>query len=82
MQVTATKSTQIIILELLHGNTFSAWEDIFVNPFGSDVIGPNQLYIGTGAGQSTCSGTIRGFPPGKYNCFVNPLLVFVFCCVY
>ena len=35
---------------------FSPWEDFFVNPFGSDIISPNQLckctcmYIGTGAG--------------------------------
>ena len=35
-----------IILELmnpLHRNKFSPWEDFFVNPFGSDVISPNQL---------------------------------------
>ena len=46
MQVIATKSIHIIILELmnlLHGNKFSPWEDFFVNPFGSDVISPNQL---------------------------------------
>ena len=46
MQVTATKSIHIIIQELinlLHGNKFSSWEDFFVNPFGSDVISPNQL---------------------------------------
>ena len=41
MQVIATKSIHIIILELmnlLHGNKFSPWEDFFINPFGSDVI--------------------------------------------
>ena len=46
MQVIATKSIHIIILELmnlLHGNKFSPWEDFFVNPFSSDVISPNQL---------------------------------------
>ena len=26
------------------GKRFSPWEDFFVNPFGSDVISPNQLY--------------------------------------
>ena len=46
MQVTAIKSIHIIIQELmnlLHRNKFSPWEDFFVNPFGSDVISPNQL---------------------------------------
>ena len=46
LQVIATKSINIIIQELmnlLHGNKFSPWEDFFVNPFGSDVINPNQL---------------------------------------
>ena len=46
LQVIATKSIHIIIQELmnlLHGNKFSPWEDFFVNPFGSDVINPNQL---------------------------------------
>ena len=40
MQVTATKSIHIIQerMNLLHRNTFSPWEDLFVNPFGSDVI--------------------------------------------
>ena len=54
-------------MTLLHGNKFSPWEDFFVNPFGSDVINPNQLhvckctcmYISTGAGRSTCSGTMK-----------------------
>ena len=68
MQVIATKSVHIIIQELmnlLHGNKFSPWEDFFVNPFGADVISANQLckctcmYIGTGAGQSTSSGTME-----------------------
>ena len=68
MQVIVTKSIHIIVQELmnlLHGNKFSPWEDFFVNPFGSDIISPNQLCkctcmcIGTGSGQSTCSGTMR-----------------------
>ena len=66
-------------MNLLHGNQFSPWEDFFVNPFGSDVISPNQLrkctcmYIGTGAGRSTCSGIMK-LAPGKHNCFVNLML--------
>ena len=72
MQVTATKSIHIIIQELmnlLHRNKFSPWKDFFLNPFGSDVISPNPLhvckctctcmYISTGAGRSTCSGTMK-----------------------
>ena len=46
MQAIATQSVHIIIQELmnlLHGNTFSPWEDFFVDPIGSDVISPNQL---------------------------------------
>ena len=46
MQVIATKLIHIVMQELmnlLHGNKFSPWEDFFVNPFGSDVISPNQL---------------------------------------
>ena len=31
------------LMDLLHGNKFSPWEDFFVNPFGSDAISPNQL---------------------------------------
>ena len=59
MHVISTKLKYIIIQELmnlLHGNKFSPWDDFFVNPFSSDVINPNQLctctctYIGTGAG--------------------------------
>ena len=70
IQVTATKSIHIIIRELmnlLHRNKFSPWEDFFANPFGSDVISPNQLckctcmYLSTGAGRSTCSGTMKRF---------------------
>ena len=32
---------------MLHRNRFSQapWEDFFVNPFGSEVIIPNQLYV-------------------------------------
>ena len=75
-----SKSIHIIIQELmnfLHGNKFSTWEDFFVNPFSSDVIS-NQLctctcpYIGTGAGRSTCSGTmnLNRFCSWEDNCFV------------
>ena len=59
-------------MNLLHGNKFSPWEDFFINPFGSDVISPNQLckctwmYIGTGSGRSTCSGTMK-FAPGLFH---------------
>ena len=30
---------------MLHRNKFSPWEDFFVNPFSSEVISPNQLYV-------------------------------------
>ena len=46
MQLIATKSIHIIIQELMNlldGNTFSPWENFFINPFGSDAISPNQL---------------------------------------
>ena len=49
-------------MNLLHGNKFSPWEDFFVNPFGSDVINPNQLCKCTcmySAGRSTCGGTMK-----------------------
>ena len=72
MQVAATKSIHIIIRELmnlLRRNKFSFREDFFVNPFGSDVISPKHLctcmYISTGAGRSTCSGTIVHYN-GRY----------------
>ena len=64
MQGIGTKSIHIM-MNLLHGNKFSPQEDFFINPFSSDVISPNQLcnftcmYIGTGSGQSTCSGTMK-----------------------
>ena len=67
----AGHSYKIIIIQelmnLMHGNKFSPWGDFFVNPFGSDVMSPNQLckctcmYIGTGACRSTCSGTMKRF---------------------
>ena len=51
------KNQYTLILELmnlLHRNTFSPREDFLINPFGSDVISPNQLRkctcIGTGIG--------------------------------
>ena len=37
------KNQILELMNLLHRNTFSPWEDFFVNPFGSDVISPNQL---------------------------------------
>ena len=40
---------------------------LFVNPFGSDV---TCMYIGTGSGQSTCSGTMKLISPGEYS-FIN-----------
>ena len=65
-------------MNLLHGNKFSPWEDFFVNPFSSEAISPNQLctcictYIGAGAGQSTCSGTMNLY---RFCCFLNPLIL-------
>ena len=65
MQVIATHTVILELMNLLHGNTFSPWEDFFVNPFSSDVISPNQLckctctYNCTGAGPNTCSGTMN-----------------------
>ena len=32
-------------MNLLNRTKFSPWEDFFINPFGSDVISPNQLYV-------------------------------------
>ena len=39
------KNQILELMNLLHRNMFSPWEDFFVNPFGSDVISPNQLYV-------------------------------------
>ena len=67
-------------MNLLHGNKLSPWEDFFVNTFSSEAISPNQLctcicmYIGAGASQSICSGTMN-LTPGKYSCFPNPLIL-------
>ena len=62
-------------MNLLHGNKFSPWEDFFVNPFGSDVINPNQLCKCTCMyrcwSKHMCGGTMKKFTPGKYNCFIN-----------
>ena len=64
LQVIATNIIQEL-MNLLHGNKFSPWQDFFINPFGSDVINPNQLckcsymYVCTGAGRSTCGGTMK-----------------------
>ena len=41
----ALQNQYTLILEqmnLLHRNKFSPWKDFFVNPFGSDVISPNN----------------------------------------
>ena len=62
LQVIATKSIHIIIQELmnlLHGNKFSPWEDFFVNPFGSVLTNYVSVHVCTGAGRSTCGGTMR-----------------------
>ena len=40
------KSIHIIVQELMNlldGSRFSPWENFSVNPFGSNVISPNQL---------------------------------------
>ena len=72
MQVTATKSLHIIIQELM--NLFCLGE-FFHNPFGSDVISPNQLCkcvsVQVLHGQSTCSGTmnLNRLAPAKYIMF-------------
>ena len=62
LQVIATKSIHIIIQELmnlLHGNKFSPWEDFFVNPFGSVLTNYVSVHVCTGAGRSTCGGTMK-----------------------
>ena len=46
-------------MNLLHGNKFSPREDFFVNPFGSDVIPYVSVHVCTGAGRSTCGGTMK-----------------------
>ena len=48
MQVVTTKSIHNIIqvlMNLLHGYTFSPWEDFFVNPFSSEAINVH-VYVG------------------------------------
>ena len=45
-----TKSIILELMNLLHRNKFSPWEDFFINPFGSDIISPNQLRKCTGNG--------------------------------
>ena len=72
-------------MNLLHGNEFFPWEDFFVNPFGSDVISPNQLckcmymyayrYRCWSKHMQWNNELGTGFAPGKNNCFVNPLLL-------
>ena len=46
-------------MNLLHGNKFSPWEDFFVNPFGSVLINYVSVHVCTGAGRSTCGGTMK-----------------------
>ena len=38
------------LMNLLHGNKFSPWEDFFVNPFGSVLINYVSVHVCTGAG--------------------------------
>ena len=72
-------SIHIIIQEmnLLHGNKFSPWEGFFVNPFGSDVIIPNQLcsvHVCISVQvlvKAHAVGQWISFAPGKYNSFIN-----------
>ena len=82
MQVTATKSMHIIIQELmnfLHANKFSPWELLTLSVLMSSVLSnyvSTCMYISTGAGRSTCSGTMKRFCSREvYNCFINPLLL-------
>ena len=46
-------------MNLLHGNKFSPWEDFFVNPFGSVLTPYVSVHVCTGAGRSTCGGTMK-----------------------
>ena len=67
-------------MNLLHRNKFSPWEDFFVNPFGSDVISRNQLCKYVSVQVLVEAHVVHeveyiGFAPGKYNCFINPLLL-------
>ena len=60
-------------MNLLHGNKFSPWEDFFVNPFGSVLTNYVSVHVCTGAGRSTCGGTMKlnRFRSWEvYNCFV------------
>ena len=38
------------LMNLLHGNKFSPWEDFFVNPFGSVLTNCVSVYACAGAG--------------------------------
>ena len=38
------------LMNLLHGNKFSPWEDFFVNPFGSVLTNYVSVHVCTGAG--------------------------------
>ena len=46
-------------MNLLHGKKFSPWEDFFVNPFGSVLTPYVSVHVCTGAGLSTCGGTMK-----------------------
>ena len=46
-------------MNLLHGKKFSPWEDFFVNPFGSVLTPYVSVHVCTGAGRSTCGGTMK-----------------------
>ena len=46
-------------MNLLHGKKFSPWEDFSVNPFGSVLTPYVSVHVCTGAGLSTCGGTMK-----------------------
>ena len=46
-------------MNLLHGKRFSPWEDFFVNPIGSVLTPYVSVHVCTGAGRSTCGGTMK-----------------------
>ena len=43
------------LMNLLHGNKFSPWEDFFVNPFGSLLTNYVSVHVCTGAGSIIAS---------------------------
>ena len=61
-------------MNLWHGNKFSPSEDFFNNPFSSDDISPNHLYMYEyryRCWSKHMQWNRIGFAPGKYNCFVK-----------